>query len=68
MTFYRPAMGLVYVLVFSLGVLVGMMSFGLALSRLQHWLASTLPQLQNAMRALIGAGAIGMGLFWLQAG
>lgn len=66
MTFYQPAMGLVYVLVFSLGVLVGMMSFGLLLNRLQGWLIKTLPNLQNAMRAAIGMGAIGMGIFWLQ--
>ncbi len=68
MTFYRPTLGLVYVVVFSLGVLVGMMSFGLALGRVQHWLARTLPHLQQAMRGLLGMGAIGMGLFWLQAG
>lgn len=68
MTFYRPAMGLVYVLVFSLGVLVGMMGFGFALGRVHGWLASAMPRLQSIVRGLIGLGAVGMGLFWLTTG
>jgi hypothetical protein len=68
MTLYRPEMGFAYVLLFSLGVLVGMMGFGLLLGQAQVWLGTVMPRMLQGFRSLIGFGAIAMGLFWLQAG
>lgn len=64
MTFYRPDLGLAYVLVFSLGVMAGMMGFGLFLGQLQQWLGT---RTLRGFRAVIGVTAIGFGLTWLQA-
>jgi nickel/cobalt transporter (NicO) family protein len=68
MTLYRPELGLAYVLVFSLGVMAGMMGFGLVLGQAQTALAKARPGLLQGARSLIGIGAIGMGVVWLQAG
>jgi vacuolar-type H+-ATPase subunit I/STV1 len=61
-------MGFAYVLVFSFGVMVGMMGFGLVLGQAQVWLGTKLPRLLQGLRSLIGIGAIAMGIVWLQAG
>ncbi|MCK9543827.1 MAG: hypothetical protein M0R03_17550 [Novosphingobium sp.] len=66
-TLYRPAAGLAYAIVFSFGVLVGMMGFALVLDRVQHGLAARVPALQRAVRLTLGIGAIGMGAYWLSA-
>lgn len=68
MTLYRPELGLAYVLVFSIGVMAGMMGFGLGLGQVQSWLAQRWPRVLFGCRAAIGVAAIGLGLTWLQAG
>jgi len=64
---YQPLMAVVYALVFSLGVLAGMMLFALALGRAQLAMAQQLPGLAKAFRLVLGLGALGMGTFWLAA-
>jgi len=54
-----------YVLLFSLGVACSMFCFGLALSRLQHWLQHYSQRLLNYCRFTLGLGAIGLGGLWI---
>ena len=66
MSLYRPELGLAYVLVFSIGVMVGMVGFGLGLGQIQSWLGKHVPGALRAFRTMIGVAAIGLGLSWLQ--
>ena len=58
-----PMQGVVYVLVFSLGVLVGMMGFGHGLDRLQNVVARRAGVLDKPLRGGIAALAIAMGCY-----
>lgn len=64
-TLLHPALGLAYVLVFSIGVLIGMLCFGLCLRRTQGLLLDHSPLLADAGRMALGLAAIALGLFWL---
>lgn len=66
-TLASPQLGLSYVIVFSLGVMVGMTGFGLMFGRLHHWLAHVMPRFVDGLRGCVALLAIGMGLVWLQA-
>lgn len=68
MTLYQPELGFVYVAIFSLGVMLGMMVFGVFFGQVQAWLGTAMPRMLGALRSMVGIGAIGMGFFWLQAG
>lgn len=68
MTLYRPELGLTYVLVFSIGVMAGMMGFGVVFGQLQSLLGQHLPRALQGFRGAVGVAAIGLGLTWLQAG
>lgn len=67
-TLQSPSAGLGYVLVFSLGVMAGMMGFGLLFGQIQIWLTTMVPRVVNGVRGAIAALAIAMGVIWLQAG
>lgn len=58
-------LGLAYLLVFSAGVLVSMMGFGVAFGTFQDWLARRGAALMNALRLVVGGLAIGLGGLWL---
>jgi hypothetical protein len=60
-----PMLGVVYVLVFSFGVLVGMMGFGHGFDRLQGAAARGGQSFDKALRGGVAALAIGMGSYWL---
>jgi nickel/cobalt exporter len=60
-----PVQGVFYVLVFSLGVLVGMMGFGLGFDRLQALIVARGQVFDKPMRGGVAALAIGMGSYWL---
>jgi nickel/cobalt transporter (NicO) family protein len=64
-TLYQPALALGYVLIFSIGVLTGMLTFGLLLSQSQRFLLKYSPNLLNGSRAVLGIAAIALGVFWL---
>lgn len=66
-TLYRPEAGIVYAILFSLGVLAGMLGFGWLFGRGQQFLGDRLPGVRAAVRLLLGVGAVGMGAYWLQA-
>jgi hypothetical protein len=66
-TLYQPTLGLSYVLIFSAGVLAGMLTFGILLSRGQRFLLRHHPLLFDGGRAMLGAGAAILGVFWLAA-
>jgi sulfite exporter TauE/SafE len=60
-----PVQGLVYVLIFSLGVLIGMMGFGHGFDRLAALVAQRGQALDKPLRGGVAALAIGMGGYWL---
>lgn len=60
-----PVQGVVYVLVFSGGVLLGMMGFGHGFDRLGKLVAQRGQSIERALRGGIAALAIGMGGYWL---
>lgn len=64
-TLYQPVLALGYVLIFSMGVLAGMLTFGLLLSHGQRFLSQRSPTLLNGGRALLGVGATALGVLWL---
>lgn len=64
---YSPAAGLAYAVVFSAGVLAGMMGFGLLLERARIGLLDRMPRLQRGVEVGLGLGALGMGGWWLAA-
>jgi hypothetical protein len=60
-----PVLGVFYVLVFSSGVLIGMMGFGHGLDRLQTLVTAKAKAIDRPMRGSVAALAIGMGSYWL---
>lgn len=60
-----PIQGVFYVLVFSLGVLVGMMGFGHGFDRLQTVIIKRGKRFDTPLRAGVAALAVGMGSYWL---
>lgn len=66
-TLYQPVLGLGYILIFSAGVLAGMLTFGLLLGYGQRHLLALNPRLWDHGRAILGAGATVLGLIWLGA-
>jgi len=65
MGFLSPLQGVVYVLAFSCGVLVGMMGFGHSFDRLSNVVARRGQFVEKALRSGVAALAIGMGCYWL---
>lgn len=60
-----PMLGVIYVLVFSSGVLIGMMGFGLGFDRVQALVARQARAWDRPLRGSVAALAIGMGSYWL---
>lgn len=60
-----PMLGVIYVLVFSSGVLIGMMGFGHGFDRLQALVTRQAIALDRPLRGGVAALAIGMGSYWL---
>ena len=58
-------LGLFYVLLFSLGVLIAMMIFGVFFSYLQQWLANFGQRALQLTRMVIGFLSMGFGGYWL---
>jgi len=67
-TLMQPAVGLAYVLTFSLGVLAGMVAFGQCLRGAQGALADRAPRWAEITRGGLGVVAAGVGVFWLAGG
>lgn len=67
-TLYQPWLAAGYVLIFSMGVLTGMVGFGLLLGHGQRFLLRRSPALFDGSRLLLGLCATGLGVFWLAAG
>lgn len=65
MALLSPFMGVIYVLVFSFGVLVGMMGFGFGFDRLTHILGHYAKALDRPMRGVVAAVVMGFGGYWL---
>ncbi|MEM7195451.1 MAG: sulfite exporter TauE/SafE family protein [Pseudomonadota bacterium] len=57
--------GVLYVGLFSLGVLASMCVFGLMLSRFQNWLVTLGQSVYQGLRWLLALSSIGFGSFWL---
>jgi len=66
-TLLHPALGLAYVLTFSLGVLAGMLAFGLCLRIFQQALLKRAPLIADIARGALGALAILIGAIWFAA-
>ena len=60
-----PAFGVAYVLIFSLGVLLSMLGFGLALGYIQNILQQRSEAVFSYTKALIGLGASVLGSYWI---
>jgi len=60
-----PVQGVVYVLVFSGGVLLGMMGFGHGFDRMSKVVAQRGQSIERALRGCIATLAICMGSYWL---
>lgn len=58
-------LAIAYILVFSLGMLAGMASFGMLLGRTQQWILNTNPALFKGSRLLLGCCTTGLGVLWL---
>jgi len=65
MALLSPFMGVVYVLIFSSGVLVGMMGFGFGFDRLTHALGQYAKALDRPVRGLVAVVVMGFGGYWL---
>ena len=57
--------GVMYIVLFCLGVLVSMLVFGFFLGQLQNWIAGFGQRLFHASRLLIASASIGVGAYWL---
>ena len=57
--------GVMYIVLFCLGVLVSMLVFGLFFGQLQNWIAGFGQKLFHASRLLIASASIGVGAYWL---
>lgn len=60
-----PLLGVIYVLVFSSGVLIGMIGFGHGFDRVQALIVRRVTGLDRPLRGGVAALAIGMGSYWL---
>jgi hypothetical protein len=65
MTLLSPLMGVLYVLVFSFGVLVGMIGFGFGFDRLTNAVGQYARALDRPLRGVISVMAIIFGSYWL---
>jgi len=65
MTLLSPLMGVLYVLVFSFGVLVGMMGFGFGFDRLTNAVGQYAQALDRPLRGVVSVMAIIFGSYWL---
>lgn len=63
-----PLLGVIYVLVFSSGVLIGMICFGHGFDRVQRMIAHRVTALDRPLRGGVAVLAIGMGSYWLVGG
>jgi hypothetical protein len=63
-----PMLGVTYVLVFSFGVLIGMMGFSHGFDRLRALIANQASAFDKPLRGGVAALAIGMGSYWLVGG
>jgi hypothetical protein len=61
----QVAAALGYLLLFSFGVMLAMLAFGLGFGRLQQWLGQSSVSLMNGSRHLIALTSITIGGFWL---
>tara|TARA_R110002167_G_scaffold184986_2_gene385532 strand:+ start:1324 stop:1704 length:381 start_codon:yes stop_codon:yes gene_type:complete len=60
-----PMLGAAYIAVFSAGVLLSMLGFGMVLGAAQRWLQSRGNDLFNYAKGLLGALTLVLGGFWL---
>jgi len=60
-----PLLGVIYVLVFSSGVLIGMIGFGHGFDQVQRMIAHRVTALDRPVRGGVAVLAIGMGSYWL---
>ena len=65
MTLLSPVTGVLYVLVFSSGVLVGMMGFGFGFDRLTNAVGQYPRALDRPLRGVVSVMAIVFGSYWL---
>ncbi len=65
MTLLSPMLGVVYVLVFSLGVLVGMMGFGFGFDRLTNVVGHYAQALERPLRGAVATVVMAFGGYWL---
>lgn len=63
--FLSPAMGVIYVVIFSLGVLAGMLCFAAILRRGQGWISQKIRRLGYAFRGTLAVVAMCVGVFWI---
>ena len=63
--FLGPAMGILYVVIFSLGVLAGMLCFAFFLRQGQGWLSQRACRLGYASRGVLAVTAMCVGVFWI---
>jgi hypothetical protein len=63
-----PVLGVIYVLVFSLGVLGGIIGFGHGFDRAQAFVRRQAQMLDKPLRGGVAVLAIGMGSYWLVGG
>ncbi len=63
--FMSPAMGILYVAIFSVGVLVGMLCFAVLLRYGQGWLNRRAHSLGYACRGAFAVVAMCAGVFWI---
>ncbi|BFM15740.1 hypothetical protein R50073_19230 [Maricurvus nonylphenolicus] len=64
-TLYEPAMALAYVVTFSVGALLGMVTFGQLLCSGQRFLLDAYPALNHCVQLSLGCFAVGIGAVWL---
>jgi hypothetical protein len=65
MSLLSPMMGVVYVLVFSFGVLAGMMGFGFGFDRLTNAVGHYAQFLDKPLRSFVAVTAMAFGGYWL---
>lgn len=63
--FLSPAMGVLYVVIFSLGVLAGMLCFATILRRGQGWISQKTRRMGYAFRGALAVVAMCVGVFWI---
>ena len=63
----KAVVGLVYLCLFSLGVMISMVVFGMFFGRLQQWLSRLGNGIYQTARLILGFASIGFGCYWLYA-